>query len=131
MAVADTRELYPLATPGGEAIPYDVFRANSFLRVSITTVVSGSITIPTSADFLIMFCDVPCIVRFNAVASIPASGVELLSAFALPANTIWTIDHNAALSLTAIGVSATAGVLYINTVKKWKDVHKASLANRM
>lgn len=129
--MADDRELYPLTTPGGQAIPFDVFRPFGLIIADIDASVTPDIVIPAGAELLLVIATQPCIVRFGETnAAIPAEGTHDADSFFLPADTFVILDPNEAAELTAIGISATAGKLYINTTKKWKDLQIASRLDR-
>ena len=132
MATPDPLQLYPLSTLGGQAIPFEVIRPYSLLRVDITDAVSADIAIPVAADFLIIEADIECIIRFaETSAAVPASGTEMLDAMHIYPGTAWTIDHNGAAELTVIGVVASeTGNLWVNTTKKWKDIQKPTVSDR-
>lgn len=130
-ASPDTRELYPLSTPGGNPIPYDVFRPYGLINVAVTDSVSAAIVIPSNVELLVLFCDISVVIRFDGAASIGISGVFNTDTFFMPASTIWTVDHNAAEDLSVIAaVPAETGTLRINCVKKWKDVQKRAISDR-
>lgn len=121
---ADTRGLYPLTTPGGEAIPYDVFRPFGLLPVAITDAVSADINVPTGAELFLVLASTPCILRFGEPnASVPSSGTHQVDSMYIPADVHMIIDVNEAVEFTVIGTVASAtGTLWINTTKTWKDL---------
>lgn len=121
---ADTRGLYPLTTPGGDAIPYDVFRPFGLLPVAITDAVSADIAIPAGAELFVVLATTPCVLRFGEDnASVPSSGTHQLDAMYIPADVHMVIDVNEASEFTIIGTTVAAtGTLWINTTKTWKDL---------
>lgn len=131
-AAPDTRELYPLTTPAGDAIPFEVFRPFGLLPVAITDAVSADITIPDGAELFLVYATIACIMRFGETnASVPASGTHQLDSCFIPSDTHMVIDPNAAAEFTIIGTLAGAtGVIYINTTKRWKDLQIETMLDR-
>ncbi len=129
--MADDRELYPLTTPAGVAIPYDVFRPFGLIIADIDASVTPDIAIPVGAELLVCISTQPCVIRFGETnAEISSEGTHQADAFLLVADMYVVLDPNEATELTAIGLSATAGKLYINTAKKWKDLQIAARLDR-
>lgn len=57
MAV-DERELYPLTTPAGDYIPFEVFRPSGLILVAVDDAVSANITIPVAAELIAVDCEI-------------------------------------------------------------------------
>jgi hypothetical protein len=123
MAVAEPLGLYPLSSPDGQSIPYEVIRPIGLIRQDFNDVGSAAVTIPTAADILAFFANATCIVTFGATAVVPANGVHGLNSILIPANTYMNVDHNGAANFSVVGVSE-AGTLFTVTVKKWQDTKK-------
>ena len=125
----DPLGLYPLSTPGGNPIPFEICRPVGLIRIAFATAVSGQIVIPASAELLVLSTDKECIVRLGANASIPASGSFLADSIELSPDTFWVVDPNGAAFLTVIRV-AVDGTLVINALKKWQDIQKPAVSDR-
>jgi len=129
VATAELRSLYPLSSPDGQAIPYEVIRPIGLIRQDFTDTPSAAVTIPAAAELLSLFANATCVVTFNAASAVPANGVHQLDSILLAANTYMNVDHNAAATLSVIGVSES-GTLFITTVEKWKDIRKTAQYTR-
>lgn len=123
--MAELLGLYPLSSPDGQAIPYEVIRPIGLIRQDFTDTGSAAITIPAAAELLSLFANATCIVRFGATAAVPANGAHDIDSILVAANTYMNVDHNGAANFSVIGVSE-AGTLFVTTVQKWKDVRKTT-----
>ncbi len=124
---------YPQATPSGDPIPFEIIYPFGVIIQPFTGTVSGSVTIPEAADFLVFRCNMPCIVRFNAVAEQPTAGTHLTNAVYVDGYESIVIDHNDAVTFTVISaISGTGndGTLVVQTCIKYTDVRKLAQLQR-
>lgn len=127
----DDSQHYPLVDPSGKDIPFEVFRPLGLMVQDIADTVSSAKTLPVTAELLIVYATDACIVRFDAIASIPATNTHQTGSFFISPETWMTLDPNGAETFTVIGIeSGVDGSLFINTTKKWKDLQKPAITNR-
>jgi len=125
----DTLGLYPHSAPDGTPIPFDIVRPLGLIRQDFTAAASGNIAIPSDAELLAFMSTQECIVKFGAAATVPANGVHNIDMIVIPAGGLLVVDHNFATTFSVIAL-ADEGTLYVQTIKKWKDLRKQSQFNR-
>lgn len=116
-------KLYPLSTPDGQAIPLEIVRGYGLIRQDFTDTPVNNVTIP-ACDFLYCISDQDCVFALTTSVTAPANGVHNLGYYMIPANTVITIDHNAAVHFSVVGLGVP-GTLWVHTVSKYKDTHKS------
>jgi len=126
----DTLGLYPLADLSGEPIPYEVIRPLGLAQMPFTDTVSAAISIPATAGLLAIWATNECLISIGGVAALPANGVFGAGLMVVPANQYINVDHNAATTLTVLGLREPGGTLFITYVDKWKGMHKPSQFSR-
>lgn len=115
--MSSTSQRYPLSTPDGISIPFDVIRPSGYLAVNTALTVSGQIAIPAGCEIISFTTTEDCIVRFGANASIPSSGVVLGDAVHIPREMRITVAPTAEFfTVIAEGI---AGVLRCQLIDKW------------
>ena len=120
--------LYPLSTPSGISIPLDVIDGSlGIIKQAFTNIVSGAIVIPT-CDFVYVWCDSECYVRFGAIASAPADGVPQTDTYFIPPGVLMVLDHGQAANFTVIrdDVVANNGTLRMQLCRKYQDMRKSA-----
>lgn len=133
MAEADTKQLYPQATPLGTPIPFEIVRPLGLIVQGFTDVAVSNVAIPTTADFLILRATTPCYVQFteNVAAVDPANGTHTVGLVYVDAEEVLVIDHNAAPEFSVIRATAENGDLIVQTCTKYADIRKAAQTERM
>lgn len=115
--MSSTTQRYPLSTPDGISIPFDVIRPSGYMSVNTALTVSGQIAIPAGCEIISFTASEDCIVRFGANATIPSSGSILADAVHIPKDMRITVAPVAAY-FTVISESAV-GVLRCQLIDKW------------
>lgn len=131
MAVADSAQRYPQATPDGQPIPFEIIRPLGLILQAFTSVPVNAVAIPAGADFLVLESTQACLVRFGANVTVPANGVHTTDLVYLSADVIKVIDHNAAASFSVVQAGAESGTLYVQTCQKYSDIRNPVQDARM
>lgn len=133
MAEADTKQLYPQATPLGTPIPFEIVRPLGVIKQAFTNVAASNITIPEDAGYLVLRADADCYVQLTTdiVAAVPADGTHVDGLVFVGQNEIVVIDHNAATEFSVVRAGATSGTLIVQTMQKYADVRKIAQTERM
>lgn len=119
MATQIPRELYPLSTRSGDAIPMDIIKPE---KVVILDVAPNSVTAHTFAEdnkILVLYATVDTVLSFSGasmVAPVP-EGTYLTDAIFIPAFTIITCESIAGSGKIVSLVDT--GTLVIQVVEKW------------
>lgn len=129
-ASPDVRKLYPHATPGGEAIPFDIIRPLGLVVQAFGAAAVNDVAIPAAADYLYMEATEDCYVQLDDDAAAPANGAHTLGLIVLLAGTGKVIDHNAAEVFGVIKAGADDGTLFVQTISKYADVRKPAVSER-
>lgn len=123
--MAELLSLYPLSSPKGEAIPYDIIRSRGLIRQDFTDAASPSVSIPANTDILSCWATNDCIIRFGSAAVVPSNGTIVADEMIIPAHTFMNIDHNGAANFSVIGITSPGGILFVASVDKWKEIRKS------
>lgn len=116
--MASTSQRYPLSTPEGVAIPFDIIKAHSYIKKNFTfTEASAVINVPADVEIVIFSSNEDCLIKFGGTASIPADGVSQLDVICVEKDVRLAVAPNAS-TFTIIGESAV-GSLRIQFVHKW------------
>jgi hypothetical protein len=119
------KELYPLSTQDGYAIPLDVIYPQGLIKKSIPSSGLASFAVPTTFKIASFYSLEGCIVQFGngTLVNPMADGAEYLDSLLIPPGFMlvaavttgagnWTVE-----SLTGI-----VGTLWIQEVRKWADM---------
>lgn len=115
--MSSTSQRYPLSTPDGISIPFDVIRPSGYLYVNTALTVSGQIPVPAGNEIISFSASEDCIIKFGGNASIPVSGTLLTDAVYIPKDMRITVAPTAEY-FTVIAPSAV-GVLHCQFIDKW------------
>lgn len=115
--MSSTSQRYPLSTPDGISIPFDVIRPSGYMYVNTALTVSGNIAIPAGCEIISFTTTEDCIVRFGANASIPVSGAVLGDAVHIPREMRITVAPTA--EFFTVIAEGTEGVLRCQLIDKW------------
>jgi len=115
--MSSTTQRYPLSTPDGISIPFDVIRPSGYMAVNTALTVSGQIAIPAGCEIISFTATEDCIVRFGANAAIPSTGVVLTDAVHIPRDMRITVAPVAEF-FTVIS-EGQVGVLRCQLIDKW------------
>lgn len=129
MAQADTLGIYPLSTPGGDAIPLDIIRPLKLYRQDFNDEAGTEVAFAADVEIVVCWATRACIVCFGAVVAMPASGSSVNATIILPANTLTVIDLNGLDSFSSMGI-AEEGTVFVQQVQKWQDIRKNTQYNR-
>lgn len=110
------RDLYPLSTPDGKAIPLDIIRPRGVFRIPIGQTASILYPLVDTDPIVILRSTVGCFVRFGEVAIIPSTAM-ISNQLYLAAGDI-TIVSPHVQSLSAISESSN-GFLTVQLLDKW------------
>lgn len=125
-AQPDILGLYPHSAPDGTPIPFDIVRPHGLIITPFAAAAIDNIPIPASAELLVIQATHDCIIAIGAAATVPAPGAFAANHFYITPGVTWILDHNAAAVFGVIRASTSDGTLYINAVKKWKDLRKSA-----
>jgi hypothetical protein len=115
--MSSTTQRYPLSTPDGIAIPFDVIRPYAFIRKAVDLTVSAEVNIPDSIEIISFAATQDCLVCFGGNATIGADGALQLNHVFIQKNTRVTVAPTAN-KFTVIAYDA-AGYLYCQLIDKW------------
>lgn len=131
MAVSpDLQQRYPLSTPDGRPIPFDIIRPYGLIKQSFTDTPVNDVVIPEGADFLYIEATEDCYVRIGDDVTAPTNGVHTLGLIVILARTGKVIDHNAAAAFGVVRAGADNGIVYVQTCTKYADIRKAVILER-
>lgn len=131
--MASNDQRYPLSTADGKAIPLDIVKPSALVFIAFeNSSGSGStlVTIPDRTEILSVVTDEDCLIRFGAVASIPASGVLLSNAVFVPAG-MQIMLAPPANTLSVIGTGPDTGTLAITLMDKWAQLATSLQTSRI
>lgn len=116
--MASNNQRYPLSTPEGVAIPFDILKAHSYLKKSFTHVAaSTAVNVPADVEIVIFSSNEDCIIKFGGVASVPADGVSQADTICVEKDVRIAVAPNAD-TFTVIGETAV-GALRVQFIQKW------------
>jgi len=115
--MSSTTQRYPLSTPDGIAIPFDVIRPIAFIRKAFDVTVSVSVAIPADCEIISFTATEDCLVCFGGTAIIGVDGAIQADTVFVQKGTRVTVAPTAA-SFTVISY-AVAGYLYCQLIDKW------------
>lgn len=108
---------YPLSTPDGIAIPFDVIRPYGFIRKATATAVSATVSIPDVTEIISFSATEDCIVCFGGTAIVASDGALQLNSVFIQKGTRVTVAPTFN-TFTVISLSV-AGYLYCQLIDKW------------
>lgn len=108
---------YPLSTPDGIAIPFDVIRPIGFIRKATGLAVSGVVDIPEDCEIISFTATEDCLVCFGGTAIVAADGVLQPDTLFIQKGTRVTAAPTFP-TFTVIALSA-GGYLYCQLIDKW------------
>lgn len=112
-------QVYPLATPEGKDIPFDVGDPIGLFITAFTTGASAEKTLPTGFQIGVLYSTADMVIAFGTGVTLNLTpDVEKVDHQFVPAGTPVSI-HFPASAFKTIGV-ATSGTLYIQGYRRWK-----------
>lgn len=108
---------YPLSTPDGIAIPFDVIRPYAFIRKTTALAVSAVVNIPDAIEIISFAATEDCIVCFGGTAIVAPDATIQLNTVFIQKGTRVTVAPTAN-TFTVIATEA-AGFLYCQLIDKW------------
>jgi hypothetical protein len=128
--MSDQEKRYPLSTPDGRAIPFEVLRPLGFISKTFTSAGStASIAIPATVQVLSVYATEECIVTFAASGASAAAivdGTLVDDTVFIPAETLMVLSPPIDFAAFAIrGVSAN-GTARIQFIDHWAGLALAS-----
>lgn len=115
--MSSTTQRYPLSTPDGIAIPFDVIRPTGFIRKAFDVTVSVAVAIPSDCEIISFTATEDCLVCFGGTAIIGADGALQADTVFIQKGTRVTVAPTAE-TFTVISYSV-AGYLYCQLIDKW------------
>jgi hypothetical protein len=116
--MSSTSQRYPLSTPEGVAIPFEIIKPHSYLKKSFTAgSASSAVAVPADVEILIFSSNEDCIVKFGGTASVPADGVSQADVICVEKDVRIAVAPNAD-TFTIIG-ETVAGALRVQFIQKW------------
>ena len=123
-------DLYPLATSGGQYIPFEVARPVGCIVKTVGLIGSAVLSLPAGSedDILKLRSNVDTYILFdNAVAVIPADGIYVAYLTYIPKD---TDVHLMVENLTYSVISLVAGTLTISILETWRGLSMPSQFTR-
>ena len=119
MATQIPREIYPLATQNGQAIPLDIVKPVKMTKLAVASDSLASITFASDHEIAFLYSDVDVVLSFTGESfTLPlANGTEYNDAIFVPAYTLMTVEVLAGAG-KAVSL-AGSGYLIIQFVEKW------------
>ena len=128
--MADPDKRYPLSTPEGQPIPFEILRPHSFLsKTFVTGASTAAISIPTDVQILSIFADEDCIVKFATSAASAAAlsdGVRVDDVAFVPRDNLIVLSPRVGFVTFAIRGLTADGTAKIQFIDHWAGVALAS-----
>ena len=118
------KQLYPLSTRDGNAIPLDAASPLNLYKKTIAANIATQVNIPVDMKLVSIHATIAMVLDFLDTATYPLADEDLKAeALYLPADTILTIWLQAVGPVKAVPVNADeAGLLFIQGIQKWAAI---------
>ena len=126
-------EWYPLASPKGEVIPFDVGFPYGLVIANIALTVGAAISLPADSLLAVLFATCGCVVSFDdatPVASLTLSTFAPLQVF-VPKDGTLSIQIPALKFSVISSDGASTGKLYVTLFRPYQSLGKDLLTRRM
>lgn len=122
MATGIPKEVYPLSTQDGDAIPLDVIRPLGVLVQAFVAGTGETIALPTGYPVVVIHADKACFIGFDADPADLVDGAFLADILYIPEASTITVSVPEGTTNISIMGQAEAGVAVIQMVQQWASI---------
>lgn len=124
--------VYPLSSPDGQPIPFDVGHPNGLFIVTVAVAASAEKTLPDTWELVTLLATVDTIVGFGAAVALTlAEDVEKVDHVFVPAGVPTSIKVPAVKFKTISADGVSVGKIYMQKFRRWQALTTESLQSRI